>query len=61
VLALGVISEGCAEPMKKRLPEIVPNLILAFDDPEKCVKEAAGLTIGYCAQYLLPQITDYHQ
>jgi hypothetical protein len=60
VLAVGVISEGCAEPMKKRLTELVHNLISAFDDPDKVVKEAAGLTIGYCAQYLLPEITDYH-
>ena len=60
ILAMGVISEGCAEPMKKKLGEIVPNIISAFDDPEEEVKSAAGLTTGYCAQYLLPQITDYH-
>lgn len=60
VLAMGIMSEGCAEPMKKRLGEIVPNIISAFDDPEDVVKQAAGLTTGYCAQYLLPQITDYH-
>ena len=54
VLAIGVMSEGCAEPMKKRLAEIVPNIIGAFDDPEDIVKQAAGLTTGYCAQYLLP-------
>lgn len=60
VLAIGIMSEGCAEPMKKRLDEIVPNIISAFDDPEDAVKQAAGLTTGYCAMYLLPQITDYH-
>ena len=38
VLALGIISEGCAEPMKKKLAEVVPNIISAFSDPEDAVK-----------------------
>ena len=54
VIAIGTISEGCAEPMKKRLNEIVQNVITAFEDPEDVVKQAAGMTMGNLAQYLVP-------
>ena len=60
VLTYGIIAEGCADYLKQNLKEIVNTLVAALND-ENQVKEAAGLSLGYCAEHLKPDILEFHE
>lgn len=60
VLAIGVIAEGCADFVKQDLAMVVNVLLQALQDPDVNVREGAGLSIGYCAEHLKPEILDLH-
>ena len=60
VLAIGVIAEGCADFVKQDLVAVVHILLQALQDPDVGVREGAGLSIGYCAEHLKPEILDLH-
>lgn len=36
-------------------------LIQGLQDPHQSVREAVGLSLGYCSEHLKPEIMDFHQ
>lgn len=60
VLALGVVAEGCADFVKQDLANVVNILLQGLQDPDVAVREGAGLSMGYCAEHLKPDILDLH-
>ena len=61
VMALGVITEGCSEGMKKRLSDIISLVLQALQDPEQNVRGAASFTLGQFAEYLQPEISECYE
>lgn len=62
-LVLGSMSEGCAERVRKHLPNPIMNTLipkgLANEAPE--VRGAAISALCYFSEFLLPDIIDYHK
>ncbi|MCO5558950.1 hypothetical protein L7F22_012541 [Adiantum nelumboides] len=61
VMALGVISEGCFEIMKKKLPDILRVVLQALQDPEQVVRGAASFALGQFAEHLQPEIVEHYE
>mmetsp|Transcript_25841 Transcript_25841/g.4362 ORF Transcript_25841/g.4362 Transcript_25841/m.4362 type:complete len:102 (-) Transcript_25841:987-1292(-) len=59
-LAIGVMSEGCSDFLKQDLEVVLNTLIQGFQDSHQSVREAVGLSLGYCSEHLKPEIMDYH-
>ncbi|GMI85986.1 importin-beta 4 [Hibiscus trionum] len=60
VTALGVVSEGCAEPMKDKLELVIHIVIGALRDPEQMVRGAASFALGQFAKHLQPEIISHY-
>ena len=56
-------SEGCADGLQRRAPEIVPLVVQALRDASKEVRGAAAFTLGQFAEYLqcALEFPDMHQ
>lgn len=61
VTALGVISEGCFDLMKKDLDPVLNIVLEALKDPEQMVRGAASFAIGQFAEHLQPEILSHYQ
>jgi len=61
VTALGVISEGCLEPMKSKLEPILHIVLGALRDPEQMVRGAASFALGQFAEHLQPEIVSHYE
>jgi hypothetical protein len=61
VTAIGLISEGCHQPMRTNLKQAVPILIKACSDESRQVREAANLALASFCEYLRPEIMEYHE
>jgi hypothetical protein len=59
-LALTVVAEGCAEPLRKRLPEALALLLGALRDGDEKVRAAAAFAIGQMAEYVQPEVLEHH-
>ncbi|KAG2492093.1 hypothetical protein HYH03_009587 [Edaphochlamys debaryana] len=59
--ALAVIFEGCAEPLRKRLKDVMPLLLAGLRDPEAGVRGAAAFALGMAAEFLQPEIVEYYK
>ncbi len=60
VTAFGIMAEGCHERMRDSLPDVVPLLLHASGDVHTQVRSAANIALAYCAEYLQPEIYEYH-
>ncbi|GLI66665.1 hypothetical protein VaNZ11_010595 [Volvox africanus] len=58
---LAVVCEGCAEPLRKRLKELIPLLLAGLRDPDAKVRGAAAFALGMAAEYLQPDIVGYYK
>lgn len=56
VTALGVISEGCSEPLKDKLNHALHIVLGALRDQEQMVRGAASFALGQFAEHLQPEI-----
>jgi len=56
-----IAAEGCAEPLKQSLGQVLPEVLRLARDPDPEVREASCLAIGQFAEYLQPEIFDYYQ
>ncbi|KAI5071652.1 hypothetical protein GOP47_0013903 [Adiantum capillus-veneris] len=61
VMVLGVISEGCFEVMKKKLPDILRVVLQALQDSEQMVRGAASFALGQFAEHLQPEIVEHYE
>lgn len=61
LMAVAVATQGCADSMKEQLKEIVNTTLNGVKQNEsQVVKETAGLCLAYYAEYLNPEIIDFH-
>ncbi|XP_047337583.1 importin-4 [Impatiens glandulifera] len=61
VTALGVISEGCSEPMKQKLEPVLHIVLGALRDTEQLVRGAASFALGQFAEHLQPEIISHYE
>lgn len=61
VMALGVISEGCFDIMKKKLHDILRVVLQSLQDPEQVVRGAASFALGQFAEHLQPEIVEHYE
>lgn len=60
VTAIGLISEGCHQPMRGNLGQAVPIIVKACSDQSKQVRAAAYLALAAFSEFLKPEINDFH-
>jgi hypothetical protein len=61
IACLGVIAEGCSEPLREHLPELIPYVLQAADDSSSAVRECACFALGQLSEHCQPEILDYSQ
>jgi hypothetical protein len=59
-MCLGVIAEGCSEPMKKHLNEMLTSIYTLAQDGDAVVREAACFCLGQWSEHLQPEILEHH-
>lgn len=59
VACLGVIAEGCAEPLRDHLSEVIPIVLSAAKDPCSAVRECACFALGQLSEHCQPDILTY--
>jgi hypothetical protein len=61
VTLLGVIAEGCAEVMRKRLKELLPVVLAGLRDGVKEVRGQAAFALGLFAESLQPEMAEHYE
>lgn len=59
IACLGVIAEGCAEPLRDHLTDIMPIVLSAAKDPCAAVRECACFALGQLSEHCQPEILSY--
>eukprot|EP00568_Trieres_chinensis_P003331 CAMPEP_0183297598 /NCGR_PEP_ID=MMETSP0160_2-20130417/4834_1 /TAXON_ID=2839 ORGANISM="Odontella Sinensis, Strain Grunow 1884" /NCGR_SAMPLE_ID=MMETSP0160_2 /ASSEMBLY_ACC=CAM_ASM_000250 /LENGTH=1086 /DNA_ID=CAMNT_0025459447 /DNA_START=174 /DNA_END=3434 /DNA_ORIENTATION=+ len=59
VACLGVAAEGCAEPLREHLPELMPHVFAAAGDADAQVRECACFALGQISEHCQPEILGY--
>jgi len=60
VALLSVVSQGCQDPMKERLGDLLPIVFGAIGDPHASVGDVACICLVQFARYLQPEIFEHH-
>jgi hypothetical protein len=60
IAGLGVIAEGCSEPLREHLAEIMPHVLNAARDTDAQVRECACFCLGQISEHCQPEILAYH-
>ena len=60
LIALGLVAEGCEANARDQLPQVLPIILQAAQDPEPVVREAACFCVGQFSEHLKPDIIDNH-
>lgn len=61
MMVCAVLAEGCSEALRKRLPQVLPLLLAALQDPEGDVRGVAAFALGQFSEYLQPEILEHYQ
>jgi hypothetical protein len=61
VAGLGVIAEGCAEPLTASLANVMPHVFAAAQDPSAQVRECACFCLGQISEHCQPDILSYSE
>lgn len=61
VAGLGVIAEGCSEPLREHLHEVMPHVLKASSDPDAQVRECACFCLGQISEHCQPEILTYSE
>lgn len=61
IACLGVIAEGCAEPFRVHLPEIMPHILNSAKDPSVFVRECACFALGQLSEHCQPEVMGYSE
>eukprot|EP00547_Thalassionema_nitzschioides_P001876 CAMPEP_0194200314 /NCGR_PEP_ID=MMETSP0156-20130528/969_1 /TAXON_ID=33649 /ORGANISM="Thalassionema nitzschioides, Strain L26-B" /LENGTH=1071 /DNA_ID=CAMNT_0038925291 /DNA_START=70 /DNA_END=3285 /DNA_ORIENTATION=- len=59
IACLGVIAEGCSEPMREHLPDLMPHVLKAAGDGDAQVRECACFALGQISEHCQPEILGY--
>ena len=59
IAGLGVIAEGCAEPLREHLSDIMPIVLKAAQDPSPAVRECSCFALGQLSEHCQPEILSY--
>ena len=56
---LGQLVEGCQDPMREQLPNVLPLVLAAAQNQDKYSRESACFCLGQMAEYCQPEIMAY--
>ena len=59
IASIGVIAEGCNEPIREHLNEILPHVLKAGSDESSHVRECACFALGQLSEHCQPEILTY--
>ena len=59
IACLGVAAEGCAEPLREHLPDVMPHVFAAAADSDAQVRECACFALGQISEHCQPEILGY--
>jgi HEAT repeat protein len=59
IACLGVMAEGCSEPIRQHLAEIIPHVLGAAGDGDAQVRECACFALGQLSEHCQPEILAY--
>jgi hypothetical protein len=59
VACLGVIAEGCAEPLQEHLSQIMPHVLATARDSSAIVRECCCFALGQLSEHCQPDILGY--
>eukprot|EP00538_Stauroneis_constricta_P000300 CAMPEP_0119561076 /NCGR_PEP_ID=MMETSP1352-20130426/16613_1 /TAXON_ID=265584 /ORGANISM="Stauroneis constricta, Strain CCMP1120" /LENGTH=1073 /DNA_ID=CAMNT_0007609195 /DNA_START=287 /DNA_END=3508 /DNA_ORIENTATION=- len=59
IAGLGVIAEGCSEPLREHLQEIMPHVLAAASDSDAQVRECACFCLGQISEHCQPEVLSY--
>jgi hypothetical protein len=61
IACLGVIAEGCAEPLREHLHDVMPHVLNAARDNDAQVRECACFCLGQISEHCQPEILAYSE
>jgi importin-4 len=61
VAGLGVIAEGCCEPLSSQLQHVLPYVFKAAQDPHAQVRECACFCLGQISEHCQPDILQFSE
>ena len=59
IACLGVIAEGCSEPLREHLVDVMPHVFSAAGDADAQVRECACFALGQISEHCQPEILGY--
>lgn len=59
IACLGVMAEGCSEPIRQHLAEVMPHVLNAAGDDDAQVRECACFALGQLSEHCQPEILNY--
>lgn len=61
IAGLGVIAEGCSEPLRDHLNDLMPHVLQCAKDNDPQVRECACFCLGQIAEHCQPEILAYSE
>lgn len=61
VAGLGVVAEGCAEPLSDHLDELMPYVLKCAQDSDSQVRECACFCLGQVSEHCQPEVLSYSE
>lgn len=61
IAGLGVIAEGCSEPLREYLHEVMPHVLQAAKDSDSQVRECACFCLGQISEHCQPEVLAYSE
>lgn len=59
IACLGVMAEGCSEPIRQHLAEIMPHVLSAAGDGDAQVRECSCFALGQLSEHCQPEVLSY--
>ena len=59
IACLGVIAEGCAEPLRENLAQVMPHVFKCAGDTDARVRECACFALGQISEHCQPEVLSY--
>jgi len=59
IACLGVIAEGCSEPLREHLVDVMPHVFKAASDGNAQVRECSCFALGQISEHCQPEILSY--